>query len=181
MQARWVLAVLLVMGTSLLGWLIMWVAVLSSIPFFRWAAARGGPCAARPRAISLRESNVPPSGPAPAADLALAPWRWSCAHASSCSDFVYGSPLKRAQKEQADREDTEAAAAGEQVEEASKDITDPAIAADAAASVPQSPAEGSAFCEHPLEKSDNSCFADAVSAPESDEEMEPYSSFDKDV
>jgi hypothetical protein len=35
MQARWVLAVLLVMGTSLLGWLIMWVAVLSSIPFFR--------------------------------------------------------------------------------------------------------------------------------------------------
>jgi len=95
---------------------------------------------------------------------------------------VYGSPLKRAQKEQADREDTGAAAAGEEAAEASQDIADPAIASDAAAAaVPQAPAEGSAFSEHPLEKSDNSCFADAVSAPESDEEMEPYSGFDKDV
>lgn len=58
MQARWVLAVLLVVGTSLLGWLLMWVAVLSSIPFFRSAAARGGPCAAE------RDSTVLPSEPA---------------------------------------------------------------------------------------------------------------------
>jgi hypothetical protein len=98
-----------------------------------------------------------------------------------CSDFVYGSPLKRAQREQADGENIEAAAAGKEAAEASQDVADPAIAAAAAATVPQARAEGLAFSEHPLEKSDNSFFADAVSAPESEEEMEPYSSFDKDV
>ena len=73
-------------------------------------------------------------------------------------------------------DNTEAAAAGEEAAGASQDI-----AADAAAAMNHAPAERSAFSEHPLEKSDNSCFADAVSAPGSDEEMEPYSSFDKDV
>lgn len=92
---------------------------------------------------------------------------------SPCSDFVYGPPLKKAPTEQPDR----AASAGALPEMAGG----AAVNADAAAA----PAEGTAPSGHPLEKSDNTAtsFADAVSAHGTDEEqeMELYSSFDKDV
>ena len=38
-QGRWLLAIALVIGTIVLGWLAMWAAVLSSIPFFRCVPA----------------------------------------------------------------------------------------------------------------------------------------------
>ena len=35
LAGRWFLATALVLGTATIGWLVMWVVVLSSIPFFR--------------------------------------------------------------------------------------------------------------------------------------------------
>lgn len=35
LAGRWLLATALVLGTATIGWLVMWVVVLSSIPFFR--------------------------------------------------------------------------------------------------------------------------------------------------
>ena len=96
-QARWLLAVSLVVGTIAVGWLVMWSLVLSSIPFFRWV---------RPVHVLIA--------------LALQPCLCVCARARRfcvslsfpyvTRDLIYGSPQKRAQSENAACAAAEAAA-----------------------------------------------------------------------